>query len=208
MRLARAGLVAVWLVVSLAVVAADQLNPTWDWVELPFSRYVNAEHGWLIRVAVLGAALGAALGIVALRPVWRRRRSVLVLLCIALVALLVAGLMKADPPGHYMNPSSSEVVHGVAGWFGFLSFPPIAWLTAMAVTRYRWPLRALAVVATGLTAFIVLIWVKQFESIRSFPWGEHQSVLGLVERALFFVDVGALALAAHAAGQGEPGSAG
>lgn len=205
MRLARAALLALWAVVSLAVVAADQLNPSWDWVELPFSRYVHADQGWLIRLAVLGAAVGAALGIVVLRPVWRRRRSVLVLLLVALVALLVAGVVRADPPGHYMNPSTSEVVHGVAGWFGFLSFPPIAWLTAMTVTRYRWPLRVLAVVATGLTTLIVLIWAKQFESIRSFPWGEHQSVLGLVERVLFFVDVFALALSGYAAAQREPG---
>lgn len=170
----------------------------------PFSRFVNGPAGWATNVAIMSALVSAALGVVALRPVWRERASVRVLLMVGITAMLTCLLFHADPPGRAATPSISEVVHGVAGWFGFLMFPPVALLVAASVARLRWVLRALAGVATLLTVLIVAVWFRQWQTPYAFGFGDHLTSLGLVERALFVVDLVTMAVAGWALSARRP----
>lgn len=171
---------------ALAITLADVLTPEYDPITEPVSRYVNGDSGWLITFAILAISIGAAL------LLWRRRgagsrfgRGALALWS---AGLLIAAIFPADPPGHWANPSASEMVHGIAAWIAVAAFPIGALLLSRTVVAWF-------SLATTVLFVVYMVDVMDGPSI---PFGG----LGLAERVMIGADLLWMATAAIKARDG------
>ncbi|MGW1186708.1 DUF998 domain-containing protein [Streptomyces sp. NPDC002559] len=200
----RTGSLAGFAVAALALTASDVVNQGYDPLAETVSRYVNLPHGWLVTVGLLGIALGsAALAVRTARTVrtggggragggggrggW--------LLGFWAVCVLVAAVFPADPPGGWDRPSTSDTVHGVAAWAGFLALAVA--IVRLTVLWRREPARAsgargLTVLAWASSVAFVLFAVAMVDRAAL----THTAPLGLAERVVIAVDLAWLALAA------------
>lgn len=199
----RTGSLAGFAVAALALTASDVVNQGYDPLAETVSRYVNLPHGWLVTVGLLGIALGsAALAVRTARTVRTggggrggggRRGGWL--LGFWAVCVLVAAVFPADPPGGWDRPSTSDTVHGVAAWAGFLALAVA--IVRLTVLWRREPARAsgargLTVLAWASSVAFVLFAVAMVDRAAL----THTAPLGLAERVVIAVDLAWLALAA------------
>jgi hypothetical protein len=140
------GVLATLGVSTLAIAAADVLNPQYDPLSETVSRYVNGTAGWLTTVAILGIGAASAAPVPLLRGAGRW------VLAVWAAGVLVAGVFPADLPGRWSQPSVSEMVHGLAAWVAFTAFPVAALLLARALPERRTALLVCAVGSIVATA--------------------------------------------------------
>ncbi|MFE7614757.1 DUF998 domain-containing protein [Streptomyces sp. NPDC057496] len=190
----RTGSLAGLAVAALALTASDVVNQGYDPLAETVSRYVNLPHGWLVTVGLLGIALGsAALAVRTVRTGGGGRSGWL--LGFWAVCVLVAAVFPADPPGGWDRPSTSDTVHGVAAWAGFLAL-------AVAIVRLTVLWRREPARASGARGLTVLAWASSVAFVLFAAAMvdraalTHTAPLGLAERVVIAVDLAWLALAA------------
>jgi hypothetical protein len=170
-------------VAATAFVLADLLNPRYSPVSEPVSRYVNGTAGWLVTVAIL------AIGVAALRVVRRAPGGAgRILMAVWTAGLFVAAVFPADPPGQYANPSTAELVHGVAALTALAVFPAGAVLLSRPgrsanrpARRDRPRLRWVAYASVLFTAAFAVTMVDVMDG-PDLGIGGWPTVLGFVER--------------------------
>jgi hypothetical protein len=166
---------------AAAFVAADIVNPQYSPLAEPVSRYVNGTAGWLIPAAI--AAIAVASAVLARRA----RGAGRWLLAVWTAGLAVAAAVPADPPGQYANPSTAEMVHGVAALVALTAFPAAAMLLAGTPLSRRLAVASIV----GTAGFLVLLFdVTDGPSLTV----GGTSLLGLAERVAIAADLGWLAV--------------
>ncbi|MFC0531811.1 DUF998 domain-containing protein [Phytohabitans kaempferiae] len=187
----------------IAIALADLANPQWSWVEVMGSHFVNGRAGWLITIAGVAAATASASLIAPAAAYTRGHRAGLWLIGVWAVGMLIAGLVPADPPGQWDDPSAANLVHGLGGLAAFLALPAAALLltrTWLRDERWRRAHRPLAVAAATtvvtLCAFAVA-WVDVIDGPQ-LGVGPYPSVVGLLERVMIWSYAGWLAVVAVA----------
>ena len=179
-----------WMLVPVvAFLTADLINPQYDPLREPVSRYVNGTAGWLITVAILAMGLLTAFALYLLRR--SPHRAGLALLGVWTAGLLVAGVFPADPPGMWDRPSTADMVHGLAAWLALAVFPIAAVLLRHART---------VAIASAVTTAILAVFMVDVMGGPSLP-----PLLGLVERVVIVVNLLWLALAVRTAVRPQPG---
>lgn len=188
-----------WFIVGLlgasaaAIVVADLVNPGYDWVAVPVSRYVNGTAGRLTTVAILGIGVASAAVVARVRGPGRW------VLAVWAAGVLVAGVFPADPHGQWATPSASDMVHGSAALLAFAAFP----VAALLLSRGRRGLRAVAWLSVPATAAFAVYFVDVTDG-PDIGFGG----LGLAERVLIAVNLVWLVMAAgRRAAHSDPGRA-
>jgi hypothetical protein len=209
------GAIAALGIASVAIAGADVLNPGFNPLSEPISRYVNGTAGWLITVAILG--IGAASAV--LVGLLRRLTGLGVGGRIGRWALaswaggvLVAGVFPADPPGRWSRPSTAELIHGCSAWLAFAAFPVAAVLLTLALSARIGPgrtLRAGSAAASVIATVVLAVLLVDVMDGPSLGFGRVPTLVGAVERVTIAANLAWLAVAAVAvAGPRElPGGA-
>lgn len=151
------------------IVIGDVLGREYHPIAEPVSRYVNTSVGWITVVGLFCFGIGTAL------TAWRTRSKVL---GVASVAILVAAVFPADPPGNWSNPTLSDTIHGQAALVAFVALIVAAWRSRRAL---GW-----TVVATTIVMLVTMVDVM---SVRALSTDSFPTFLGLTERIALFAYV-------------------
>jgi hypothetical protein len=168
-----------------AIVAVDLLNPQYDPVVEPASRYVHGTAGWLIVVSLLAIGVTSMVLVSRLgRPHLAGRAARIGRWALATWAggVLVAAVFPADPPGQWSHPSVSDTVHGLSAWVALTAFP----IGAVALTRaIGWPVRLVVPAILSVAATVIL--VVFFVDVIGGP--TLPTIFGLLERLTIAANV-------------------
>jgi hypothetical protein len=179
-------IVGLVIAVIAAVVGHLGLGSGYDPLQLTISDYALSDRGAAIAIAMVALALGSLALLAGLaRAGVRVGRLPAILLSIWSVGLVVAAIVRTDPPG-LPSMSTAAYVHRYASVSAFIAMP-----IAAAVIAFRmgptWRRTAIAVrtlsAACGLG--LGLFWWVAFPG--------HRVLLGLVERSLLGVELAILA---------------
>lgn len=197
---ARVSVVASTLFLSILIalhLVKSELDPSWRMI----SEYEIGAHGWLMRAAfiLLGSAMATAA--VAVRPYAKSRAGTagLVLLAVAAVGTVLAGLAVSDP----ITATKDELtthgnLHGLGAMLGIPTVPIAAALITRALGRSRSPMPghrvlvwAAALTWIGLAQFLIIMAVTLPTNDGNFgpevPIGWPNRILILTHVAWLFV---------------------
>lgn len=147
-----AGLAAVCITIAHAV--HPELDPSWT----PISDLAHGSGGWAMTAGFIAWALAGAAAVVAVRPHVRGVTGWigLVLLAVAAIGPLVAGVFAADP---MTTPAGAETVSGTLHAVGAVlpdALLPASVLLAIRLVGRRGPLRSARWIVLGAT---VAVWI-------------------------------------------------
>lgn len=121
----------------LALVALHFLDPGLSVVDSYISEYALGDYGWLSRAAnfALGTGvLAIALGLRQTLASGRRATASWLLILIAGLGIIIAGIFVTDPPGA-PETTTEGVVHVIAGYVSILGLVVAAWMLRGVIGR-------------------------------------------------------------------------
>ena len=184
------GGVAVFVV---AVLALHILQPSLDPRDEAVSYYVHGPFGWLLTVGLIAMGVGSlslVFGLVgALGGRWARTGRWLVGVWGA--GVLLGGVFRADPPGHWSEPPSlAGMIHGNAAMLAFVALPLGALCLASAFRHdERWRREARVLLSLAVAAGISLV-LFMASLVPVFVRPGPPILLGVSERVLLTVYAG------------------
>lgn len=116
---------------AAAVIALHVLHPELDLRSRAVSEYASTRTGWLMMLAFFGLAGALASAAFSFRTA---SRPIAVLLVVATVGLVVAGLFPADP-WTSTEPSEAGLIHGIGTLLVFLGLLAVAFMAPRSLAR-------------------------------------------------------------------------
>ena len=176
-------------VFGLTVVALHVLQPGRDPLEEAVSYYVHGSFGWLLTVGLLALGIGSLSIAFGLRKIAGRGGGAgKWLVGIWGVGVLLGGIFRADPAGHWNEPPSlAGMIHGNAAMVAFVALPLGALFLSRAFRRderWRQESKVLLVLAV-LTAVSLFLFFASLAPVFVRPG--PPVLLGLSERVLLAV---------------------